>query len=76
MNVADILIHLHPELSQPQRTELERTLEGRIGVDCAEFAHTPHPHFMMVKYDPYAVGGMQLLQLARKYDPQASMVGL
>ena len=76
MNVADILIHLHPELSAPQRTELERTLEGRIGVDCAEFARTTHPHFMMVKYDPDAVDGMQLLQLARKYDTQASMVGL
>jgi hypothetical protein len=49
---------------------------GHIGVDCAEFDHLPHPHLLMVKYDPDAVEGMELLQMVRKLDPVASMVGM
>jgi hypothetical protein len=30
----------------------------------------------MVKYDPDAVEGMELLQMVRKLDPVASMVGM
>jgi hypothetical protein len=55
---------------------LERNLLGRIGVDCAEFEHSPHPHSILVKYDPDAVEGMEILQMVRKLDPAASMVGM
>ena len=30
----------------------------------------------MVKYDPAAIEGMELLQMVRKLDPVATMVGL
>lgn len=47
-----------------------------IGVDCAEFDHRPHPHVLIVKYDPGTVRGMQILNMVHKIDPAASMVGL
>ena len=76
MNTADIMIHVHPELDALTRTSLEKELMGHIGVDCAEFIHRPHPHELMVKYDPDAVEGMEILQMVRKGDPVATMVGM
>lgn len=76
MNTADMLIHVHPELDAQTRMNLERTLAGHIGVDCAEFEHREHPHSILVKYDPDTVEGMELLRMVRKIDPAASRVGL
>lgn len=76
MNKADMLIYIHPGLDAQKRTELERMVEGRPGVDCAEFDFHSHYHAMMVRYDPDAVQGMQILQAVRKTDPMASIVGL
>lgn len=76
MNTADLMIHVHPDLDARERTELERKLMGRIGVDCAEFDHHPHPHSLLIKYDPDAVEGMEILQMVRKIDPVATMVGM
>jgi len=76
MNTADMMIYVHPDLGATKRTDLEKNLMGRIGVDCAEFEHRPHPHSLMVKYDPDAVRGIDILQMVRKLDPKASMVGM
>ena len=76
MNTADMLIYIHPELDEQKRTNLEKMVEGRVGVDCAEFDHHAHHHAMMVKYDPDAIQGMQILDIVRKTDPAAAMVGL
>ncbi len=76
MNTVDMMIHVRPELDAQARIGLERNLMGRIGVDCAEFEHRPHPHSILVKYDPDEVKGMEILQMVRKLDPAAIMVGL
>lgn len=76
MNTADMLIYMHPDLDMQKRLDLERNLMGQIGVDCAEFQHKPNPHALIVKYDPDVIESMDLLQLARKVDPQAVMAGL
>ena len=76
MNTADMMIHMHRELDAQTRTDLERKLAGRIGIDCAEFDHNPHTHSILVKYDPDAVEGMEILQMVRKIDPEAMMVGM
>ncbi|OIR19441.1 hypothetical protein GALL_03220 [mine drainage metagenome] len=76
MNTADMLIYVHPTLDAKSRSALERTVEGCVGVDCAQFdAHTHH-HAMMVRYDPDAIQGMQILNLVRNADPAAAIVGL
>ena len=76
MNIADMLIYVHPELETQKRTDLARMVEGRVGVDCAEFDHHAHPHALIVRYDPDAVRGIQILDLVRKTDPLAAIVGL
>jgi hypothetical protein len=76
MNTADMMIYVHPELDVQARTGLEKNLMGHVGVDCAEFTHQAHSHSLMVKYDPDAVEGMEILQMVRKLDPAASMVGM
>lgn len=76
MNTADMLIHVHPELDAQERKDLENRLTGHIGVDCAEFEHRSHPHSILVKYDPDTTESMELLQVVRKVDPAASIVGL
>ena len=76
MNTADMLIYVHPELEKRSRADLERMVEGKIGVDCAEFDHHVHPHALIVRYDPDMVRGIQILDMVRKADPQASIVGL
>lgn len=76
MNTADMLIYVHPELDVQKRNALERVVEGHAGVDCAQFNLHTHHHAMLVKYDPDAIGGMQILNIVRSADPAAAMVGL
>lgn len=76
MNKADMLIYIHPGLDAQKRAELEKMVEERPGVDCAEFDTHSHYHAMMVRYDPDAIEGMQILETVRRTDPIASMVGL
>jgi len=76
MNTADMLIYVHPELDAQRRDALEKIVEGRIGVDCAQFDSHSHHHAMMVRYDPDAIQGMQILDVVRNTDPAATIVGL
>ena len=76
MNTADMLVYVHPEFDAQKRQHVENWISGCIGVDCAEFDHHPHPHALMVKYDPEAIEGMKILSMVRKVDPAACMVGL
>lgn len=76
MHTADMLIYIHPDLDMQSRTGLEREVMGHIGVDCAEFTPQEHSHALMVKYDPDAVEGREILQMVRKLDPAAAMVGM
>ncbi|MGC2166750.1 MAG: hypothetical protein WA632_12155 [Gallionella sp.] len=76
MNTADMLIYVHPELDTERRSQLASWVESSIGVDCAEFDRHAHPHALMVRYDPDAINGKQILNKVRKVDPIASIVGL
>ncbi len=75
MNTVDMIIHVHPELDAPARADLERKLMGRTGVDCAEFRNDPHPHSLVVTYDPDTVNRMEILDAVRATDPDAVTVG-
>jgi len=76
MNMADILIYVHPEFDEQKRRHLENWVTGCIGVDCAEFDHHLHPHSLIVKYDSDTIKGKQILDRVRKLDPAATMIGL
>lgn len=76
MNTADMLIHIHPDLGEAERIGLERSISGRIGVDCAAFTPRLHSHALMVKYDPDTIRSEQVLEMARKLDTDATFVSL
>ena len=76
MNIADMIIHVHPELDAQNRANLEKWVAMCNGVDCAEFDHHMHPHALIVKYDPDAIPSMHILDRVRKVDPEATIVGL
>ena len=75
MDIADILIHVHPTLSAEQRAKIEEALSGSKGVVSAHFSPA-HPHELTVAYDPDASHAAQLLQVVREWDKAATMVGL
>ncbi|MGC2166530.1 MAG: hypothetical protein WA632_11010 [Gallionella sp.] len=76
MNKADMLIYVHSDLGDKDRSHLESWVEGSIGVDCAEFDKHEHPHALIIRYDPDVIQGKQILDKVRKVDPIASIVGL
>jgi hypothetical protein len=75
MNIADILIHVHPELSARQRDELEAGIRTRDGIVSVHFS-SGHQHELIVAYNSEAVTARQILELVRQWDKAATMVGL
>ncbi|MCL5061456.1 MAG: hypothetical protein M1449_13985 [Candidatus Thermoplasmatota archaeon] len=75
MDVADILIHVHPALTAEQRAKIEEALSGSKGVVSAHFSPA-HPHTLAVAYDPEAARSGHLLRIVREWDQAATLVGL
>lgn len=76
MDTVDVLIHVHPELSPENRGELEQEVMACSGVITADFDHHRHPHALIVLYNPDEVKDKQILEVVRRHDPAATMVGL
>lgn len=74
MDIADIMIHVHP-MNTEQRSKIEAALSESTGVISAHFSPA-HPHTLTVAYDPEAAHAGQLLQIVRAWDLTADMVGL
>ncbi len=76
MDTVDVLIHVHPELSQEARTKLELEVMACAGVIAANFDKHKSPHALTVLYNPDAVQDTQILEVVRRQDPAATLVGL
>lgn len=76
MKTVDVLIHLHPELTPQDRAKVEQEVGASVGVVSATFDKHKHPHSLIVFYNPDVVQSSQLLELVRRRDPLASLVGL
>lgn len=75
MDIADILIHVHPALPAEQREQVEKALLEQPGVVTAHFS-PGQPHTLVVAFDPEATQSGHLLQVVRRWDQAASSVGL
>jgi len=75
MDIADILIHVHPDLLAEQRAELEEALSSSEGVVSVHFS-PQHTHELTVAYDPKAINSETILEQARQWDQEAMMAGL
>ncbi len=77
MNKADILIDVHPHLSEDHRQQLETEIITLNGVLHAHFDHKhPKSHGLFVQYNPQAITSHAVLDEVRQWDPQATMSGL
>lgn len=77
MDTVDIMIHLHPELSADDRSTLVDNMLANKGVVVASFdQQKEHPHALMVVYNPKAIQGKVILEVARKFDHAATIVGM
>lgn len=76
VNIADFVVHLHPESPQVDRETLEKELRALDGVVSVHFDHENQPHAMIVAYNPDAVSSEGVLEAVRKHDSKAVMAGM
>lgn len=67
---------MHPKLSPEDRSKVEQGVAVCGGVISANFDKHKHPHALTVEYNPDAVQSKQILEVVRRHDPAATMVGL
>lgn len=76
VNIADFVVHLHPESSCDDCEKIERDLRAQDGVVSVHFNEKEHPHAMVIAYNPAAVSSGTLLAEIRKCDAKAMMAGI
>lgn len=76
MDTVDVLIHVHPELSQEARVRVEQEAMTCAGVIAANFDKHKSPHALTVLYNPDVVQDKQILEAVRRQDPAATLVGM
>ncbi|GMR16333.1 MAG: hypothetical protein BMS9Abin31_0662 [Gammaproteobacteria bacterium] len=75
MNITDIMIHVHPELSAEQRTKVEDEVSKQDGVISVHFSPKLQ-HELTVAYNPESLTSEAILSIIRQWDQDAVMVGL
>ena len=75
ISIVDIVIHVHPELSEEQHTNLQQAVHDCDGVlsDCFM---DDHPHVFTVAYNPDLISSEEVLKQVRTWDPEATMAGI
>lgn len=75
MQIVDVLFHVHPNLAEESRINLEEIVSANNGVMHANFSDMLF-HKLKVSYDPDAIRADTLLEQVREFDEEAMMVGL
>ncbi|MGD2073792.1 MAG: ATP-binding protein [Gammaproteobacteria bacterium] len=76
VNIADIVVHLHPESSVGDKQAIEEQLRALDGVVSVHFNEEDHPHAVIVAYNTEAITSEAVLGEIRKCDSKAVMAGL
>ena len=75
VNIADFVVHLHPQSSRDDRETIENELRALDGVLSVRFDQPDHPHAVIVAYNPDAITSEMVLGEIRKCDSKAVMAG-
>ncbi|MBD3609154.1 MAG: hypothetical protein HUJ30_01240 [Gammaproteobacteria bacterium] len=75
MNITDIMIHVHPELSAEQREHIEQEISSLDGIVSVHFSPQHHQE-LNIAYNPEAVNSTTILSMVRQWDQDAVMAGL
>ncbi len=76
INIADILVHLHPGSSCDDRDKVEQELRNHNGVISVHFSSDEHPYAVVVAYNKDIITSDEVLTEIRKCDKDAVKVGL
>ena len=76
INIADIVIHLHPDTTGECKGRIDEGLRAQEGVVSVHFNEEDHPHALVVAYNPDTTSSDKLLAEIRKCDKEAVMAGL
>ncbi|GMR17862.1 MAG: hypothetical protein BMS9Abin33_0256 [Gammaproteobacteria bacterium] len=74
MDIADLMIHVHPMLSAEQWAELEQTVVAREGVVSIHF-NPEYTHLLTVAYNPKEINSKTILEQVRQWDKEGLMAG-
>lgn len=75
MDIVDFMIHVHPDLSAEQRGDIEQTLGACQGVMSAHFS-AQHAHELTVAYDPRTINADAIMAQVKRWDQDATKVGM
>lgn len=75
MNIVDVMIHIHPELSAEQRARIEEVLGDNDNVVSVHFS-PQHAQELTVAYNPESLHATDILEMVRQWDKDATLIGL
>lgn len=75
MDMVDILINVHPDLSAGERTQLDDDLRSIDGMISVHFS-AEHPHLLTLEYNPAQTSSEVLLKHVGGRGIKASKIGL
>lgn len=75
MDIADIMFHVPADLSDKDRANIERDIQGCDGVVSVHFS-TRHPHMLEVAFDPRVIETETLRRHVSERGLEVSKVGL
>ena len=75
ISIADIVVHLHPKVSDSCKSAIDKNLRVRDGVVSVHFNAELHPFALVVAYNPKVTSSEALLAEIRKCDKDAVMAG-
>lgn len=76
INMADVIMHLHPDTTGDDEEKIEKDLRSMKGVVSVHFDTKEHAHALVVAYNPEEVTSDDLLAHVRTCDKDAMMAGL
>jgi hypothetical protein len=75
MDMVDILINVHPDLSAGERSQMDDELRNVDGVISVHFS-AEHPHLLTLEYNPEKTNSDALLRHVGDRGVEASKIGL
>ena len=75
ISIVDIVVHLHPKVSDSCKSEIDKNLRADDGVVSVHFNEEAHPFALVVAYNPKVTNSETLLTEIRKCDKEAVMAG-
>ena len=71
---AEVIVHIHEQLEEPQRTAVADRLRSNMGIFSAEFCPFGY-HLMLVRYDRQRLNSFDILSSVREQNLNARLIG-